>query len=83
MKEYDIKLAIHNHGITSVYGDPATVKALLAQARPAPVGVCIDIGHVSGAGFDVAKVFRDYNGRVYDLHLKDKKVETRALTART
>jgi sugar phosphate isomerase/epimerase len=74
VKEYDIKLAIHNHGITSVYGDPATVKALLAK-RDRRIGVCIDIGHVSGAGFDVAKVFREYDGRVYDLHLKDKKVD--------
>jgi len=74
VKEYDIKLAIHNHGITSVYGNPETVKALLAK-RDKRIGACIDIGHVSGAGFDVAKVFNDYNGRVYDLHLKDKKVE--------
>lgn len=74
VKEYDIKLAIHNHGITSVYGNPETVKALLAK-RDRRIGACIDIGHVSGAGFDVAKVFKEYNGRVYDLHLKDKKVE--------
>ena len=30
------------------------------------------MGHVTGAGFDAAKVFRDYKGRVWDIHLKDK-----------
>jgi sugar phosphate isomerase/epimerase len=74
VKEYDIKLAIHNHGKGSAYGDVETVKGVLAK-RDRRIGVCIDIGHVSGAGYDVAKVFREYDGRVYDLHLKDKKVE--------
>ena len=74
VKEYDIKLAIHNHGITSAYGNPATVQKILA-ARDRRIGVCLDIGHVTGAGFDAAKVFHDYDGRVYDIHLKDKRVE--------
>ncbi len=75
VKEYDIKLAIHNHGIESVYGKPETVKKILDR-RDKRIGVCLDIGHVTGAGFDAAKVFHEYNGRVWDLHLKDKKVET-------
>jgi sugar phosphate isomerase/epimerase len=73
VKEYDVKLAIHNHGQGSPYGNPETVKKVLA-ARDARIGVCLDVGHVTGAGFDAAKVFHDYNGRVYDIHLKDKKV---------
>ena len=74
VKEYDIKLAIHNHGITSVYGNPETVKKIL-DSRDKRIGVCLDVGHVTGAGFDVAKVFREYEGRVWDIHLKDKKTE--------
>ena len=74
VKEYDIKLAIHNHGKGSAYGDVETVKAVFAK-RDRRIGACIDIGHVSGAGYDVAEIFRQYDGRVYDLHLKDKKVE--------
>jgi len=73
VKEYDIKLAVHNHGLGSPYGNPETVKKVLA-ARDSRIGVCLDVGHVTGAGFDAAKVFRGYNGRVYDIHLKDKKV---------
>jgi len=76
VKEYDIKLAIHNHGKGTAYGDPETVKAVLAK-RDKRIGACIDIGHVSGAGYDVAKIFREYGAdRVFDLHLKDKKIET-------
>src|SRR4051812_16034186 len=75
VKEYDIKLAMHNHGLGSPYGNPETVKKVLA-ARDSRIGVCLDVGHVTGAGFDAAKVFRDYNGRVYDIHLKDKKIRT-------
>ena len=74
VKEYDIKLAIHNHGKGSVYGDPATVQKIL-KARDSRIGVCMDVGWVTGAGFDAAKVFEEYNGRVFDFHLKDKKIE--------
>ncbi|MCX6939657.1 MAG: sugar phosphate isomerase/epimerase [Verrucomicrobia bacterium] len=77
VKEYDIKLAIHNHGTGSVYGDPATVQKILA-VRDARIGVCLDVGWVTAAGFDVAKVFREYNGRVFDMHLKDKRMEPAA-----
>jgi L-ribulose-5-phosphate 3-epimerase len=77
VKEYDIKLAIHNHGTGTVYGDPATVRKVLAE-RDRRIGVCLDIGHVTSAGFDVAEVFRSYGDRVYDMHLKDKIVEVGA-----
>lgn len=77
VKEYDIKLAIHNHGLGTVYGDPATVQAILAK-RDKRIGVCLDVGWVTAAGFDAAEVFKNYNGRVYDLHFKDKIVETGA-----
>jgi sugar phosphate isomerase/epimerase len=77
VKEYDIKLAIHNHGAHTVYGDPATVKKVLA-ARDPRIGVCLDVGWVTAAGFDAAKVFREYGDRVYDMHFKDKVIETSA-----
>ena len=75
VKEYDIKLAIHNHGLGSPYGDPATVKAVLAK-RDHRIGVCLDVGWVTAAGFDAAKIFSDYGDRVYDIHFKDKEIVT-------
>jgi sugar phosphate isomerase/epimerase len=55
-----------------VYGDPATVKQILAS-RDRRIGVCLDVGWVTAAGFDAAAVFRDYGAdRVFDMHFKDK-----------
>jgi sugar phosphate isomerase/epimerase len=73
VREYDIKIAIHNHGIKSIYGNPVVVKALLKN-RDQRMGVCMDVGWVTSARLDAAKVFKAYEGRVYDIHLKDKKV---------
>ena len=77
VKEYDIKLAIHNHGKDSVYGTPEKIWSVLKN-RDKRIGVCMDVGHITGAGFDAAKAFVDYQGRVYDIHLKDKKTEKTA-----
>ncbi len=77
VKEFDLKLAIHNHGKGTTYGDPATVLGILAK-RDKRIGACLDVGWVTAAGFDAAKVFRDYGDRVYDIHFKDKKIEKAA-----
>jgi Sugar phosphate isomerases/epimerases len=74
VKEYDIKLAIHNHGTGTVYGNPATVKQVLATRDPR-IGVCMDIGWVTAAEFDAEVVFRNYYDRVFDMHLKDKRLD--------
>ena len=77
VKEYDIKLGIHNHGKDSVYGTPEKIWSVM-KSRDKRIGVCMDVGHITGAGFDAAKAFREYDGRVYDIHLKDKKTEKTA-----
>jgi len=74
VKEYDIKIAIHNHGLKSLYGNPLVVRNLIKHRDPR-IGVCLDAGWVTEAKFDAGKVFRDYQGRVFDIHLKDKKIE--------
>ncbi len=73
-KEYDIRVAVHNHGIRSLYGNPAVVRNILKH-RDRRLGVCLDVGWVTAAGFDAAKVFAEYDGRVFDIHLKDKRIE--------
>jgi L-ribulose-5-phosphate 3-epimerase len=74
-KEYDIKVAIHNHGITSMYGNPTVVRNVLKH-RDQRIGVCLDAGWIASARFDSAKIFKEYAGRVFDIHLKDKKVHS-------
>ena len=75
VKEFDIKIAIHNHGIHSTYGNPEVVKRLLKDRDPR-VGVCLDIGWITSARLDAAKVFEGYGDRVHDIHFKDKKVQS-------
>ena len=74
VKEYDIRIAIHNHGIRSLYGNPLVVRTLLKHRDPR-MGVCMDAGWITSTGMDPTKVFKDYADRVFDIHLKDKKVE--------
>jgi sugar phosphate isomerase/epimerase len=72
-KEYDIRVAIHNHGITSMYGNPLVVRNVLKHRDP-HIGVCMDAGWIASSRMNPSHVFKDYPGRVYDIHLKDKKV---------
>lgn len=75
VKEYDIKIAIHNHGIHSIYGNPEVVWRLIKDRDPR-VGVCLDVGWITSARLDAAKIFKKYDGRVFDIHFKDKKVQS-------
>ncbi len=38
----------------------------------------MDVGWVTSGNFDAAQVYKDYKGRVFDIHLKDKKVQKTA-----
>jgi sugar phosphate isomerase/epimerase len=80
VKEFDIRVAIHNHGPGTVYADPATVRKIMAE-RDTRIGVCLDVGWAAAAGHDVAQVFLDYGDRVWDVHFKDK-TESRLVDGR-
>ena len=51
------------------------VRRALLKHRDPRLGVCMDAGWITSTGMDPTKVFKDYEGRVYDIHLKDKRVE--------
>lgn len=72
-KEYDIRVVLHNHDIKSPYGNPLVVRNLI-KYRDKRIGVCMDAGWIASTRLDSAKVFAEYEGRVYDIHLKDKDV---------
>ena len=76
VKEFDIRAAIHNHGpdIPSLY---PTAEAALKRigARDARIGVCLDVGHERRAGLDPVAFIRAYGDRIYDVHLKNIKVD--------
>lgn len=71
VKEYNIKIAIHNHGPEDkLYPGPANVIGLLKN-RDARMGLCIDIGHAMRAGEEPGKAIREYKDKIFDLHIKD------------
>ncbi|WP_395094122.1 sugar phosphate isomerase/epimerase family protein [Armatimonas sp.] len=74
VKEYDIKLALHNHGPEDK-NFPTPYEAYnAAKGFDKRIGLCVDVGHCARAGKDPAKAILDCRDRVYDIHLKDVSV---------
>ncbi len=71
VKEFDIRIAIHNHGPEDKkFPSPHEVwKAV--QPYDYRIGLCIDVGHTARANTDPAEAIRKYKDRLYDLHFKD------------
>ncbi len=71
VKEYDVKLAIHNHGPEDKnFPSPFDVLAAVKNLDPR-IGLCIDLGHALRAGADVVAAIHAAGPRLYDLHIKD------------
>ncbi len=71
VKEYNITLAIHNHGPgDKVYPSPDTVYERI-KGFDKRIGLCIDIGHTQRIGQDPSAMAAKYADRLYDVHLKD------------
>ena len=71
VREYDIRLAIHNHGPEDgVFPSPLDVLAAV-RGLDERIGCCIDVGHCMRAGVDPVEAIRRAGPRVYDVHMKD------------
>ena len=71
VKEYDIKLAIHNHGPGDKKYPLATDAYNLVKGMDARMGVCPDIGHIKRLGADPVKEIEAVADRLHDMHIKD------------
>lgn len=71
VKEYDIKLAIHNHGPGDKLYPSAESAYDLIKIRDKRMGLCIDIGHTKRIGRDPEQDLKDFFPRVFDMHVKD------------
>ena len=70
-KQYDIKVAIHNHGTEDkIYPSPYDVLKHVKSMDPR-MGLCIDIGHTVRTGTDPVKAVLDAGPRLHDMHAKD------------
>jgi inosose dehydratase len=70
-KEYNIRVAIHNHGPEDkLFPDIDTIYEKIKN-RDARMGICLDIGHTFRCGHDPAAMLLKFKNRIYDMHLKD------------
>jgi sugar phosphate isomerase/epimerase len=71
VKEYDIRIAIHNHGPEDkVWPSPLTVLEAVKNMDPR-IGCCMDVGHTMRSGTDVVEAIRKVGPRLFDMHVKD------------
>ncbi len=71
VKEFDQKLAIHNHGPEDkVYPTPEVIWNAV-KSLDARIGLCIDVGHTARFGDDAITAIKKYSARLYDVHMKD------------
>ena len=73
VKEYDIKVAIHNHGPEDKFF-PGPIDGLkVIEGMDPRVGLCIDVGHTTRTGVDVVESIAQAGDRLLDMHMKDLK----------
>lgn len=71
VKEFNIKLAIHNHGPEDKsFPSPYDIWKIV-EKYDQRIGLCIDVGHTARANVDPAESIIKCKDRLYDLHMKD------------
>jgi sugar phosphate isomerase/epimerase len=71
VKEYDIRLAIHNHGPEDkLWASPLDILKAIKDLDPR-IGCCIDVGHTVRAGTDVVEAIHAVGPRLFNMHIKD------------
>ena len=71
VQEYDIAVAIHNHGPEDQYfAGPREALPIIQDMDPR-VGLCVDLGHTTRTGVDIVEALAQAGDRVLDVHVKD------------
>jgi len=70
VQQYDIKVAIHNHGPGGVYPTSASAFEKI-KGLDSRIGLCIDAGHTKRAGVDPSVPAEKFADRLLDVHIKD------------
>ncbi len=71
VKEYDIRIAIHNHGPEDkFFPSPFDVLKVVKDMDPR-IGLCIDVGHAARANANLVEAIHATGSRLYDMHVKD------------
>jgi sugar phosphate isomerase/epimerase len=71
VKEYNIRIAIHNHPPGTKYSLPETVFNHV-DGKDARIGSCFDNGHFMRGMNDPREALKLLEGRIFDVHFKDR-----------
>jgi inosose dehydratase len=76
VQEYDIPVAIHNHGPDNpLFPTPQSAYERIA-GLDRRMGLCIDVGHTQRSGIDPSESAEKYADRLLDVHIKDVSAAT-------
>ncbi|MFC1724991.1 sugar phosphate isomerase/epimerase family protein [candidate division KSB1 bacterium] len=71
VREYDIYLAIHNHGPgDKIYPSPESAYEKI-KGMDKRMGLCLDIGHTKRMDIDPSECAEKFADRLHDVHIKD------------
>lgn len=70
--EYDIAIAIHNHGPTDKFNKISDCVTWVKDRHP-KIGACVDTGHYLRSMENPVQALEQLKGRVFGVHLKDVK----------
>ena len=68
--EYDVRLAIHNHGGRDWLGSAAMLRHVFANTGER-IGLCLDTAWALDSGEDPVAMAEEFGKRLYGLHIKD------------
>jgi sugar phosphate isomerase/epimerase len=70
VKQYGIKVAVHNHPQPSIYWNPDNLLKAISN-RSDMIGSCADVGHWRREGLNQIDCLKKLKGRIISLHFKD------------
>jgi inosose dehydratase len=72
VEEYDIAIAIHNHGPGALYDKISDVEQMVKDRHP-KIGACVDTGHFLRSDEVPVEAIERLGKRVFGVHMKDVK----------
>ncbi len=75
--EYNIRIAIHNHGPGALYDTIESVQKVVKDRHPL-IGACVDTGHFIRSKVDPVKAIYELGPRVFGVHIKDEEKREKA-----
>ncbi len=67
---------LNNSTLVSIESDfsPKNLNHLLKKINSKKVGINLDIGNIEANGYDIREFFKDFPGRIFGIHLKNRKI---------